>query len=162
MHFTTTAPSVLLGQLETSLGAPPGAGGALYFAHEIGRRRMFEYVLSSQDMDSTTAEPIGWVNRAFSTSFALADYIETLAACIALFPTADIATMKTGINTLFQNLADVIIQSQEIFIPLVNGPISQALLAKFLIQTNNQSVFGVFNSIPLVYVFCNIIIIFLQ
>ncbi|KAF8210887.1 hypothetical protein K438DRAFT_1752643 [Mycena galopus ATCC 62051] len=82
----------------------------------IGRGRTFEYVLSY--IDGATAERIGRVDRAFPTSSALADYVETLA------PTTE----------------GRIIQSQEMFIALVNGPVTQALLAKFLVQTNNESI----------------------
>ncbi|KAJ7774364.1 hypothetical protein B0H14DRAFT_3508654 [Mycena olivaceomarginata] len=50
-----------------------------------------KYVLSAQDIDGATAERIGWINRAFPTSSAFADYVQTLAARTALFPPAGIA-----------------------------------------------------------------------
>ncbi|KAJ7669649.1 ClpP/crotonase-like domain-containing protein [Mycena rosella] len=68
MRFASTSPSVILSQLETSLGANPGAAGAMYLSHLIGRGRTFEYVLSSYDVDAVTAERIGWINTAFATS----------------------------------------------------------------------------------------------
>ncbi|KAJ7857114.1 ClpP/crotonase-like domain-containing protein [Mycena olivaceomarginata] len=127
MRFATTAPSVLLGQIETSLGVIPGAGGGLYLAHEIGRGRALEYVLSAQDIDGATAERIGWINRAFPTSSALADYVQTLAARIALFPPAGIAAAKREVDA-------------DVFDVLVGTPAAQALEEKFIALTHNQSI----------------------
>ncbi|KAJ7884764.1 hypothetical protein B0H14DRAFT_2339029 [Mycena olivaceomarginata] len=68
MRFASTSPSVLISQLETSLGVNPGAGGGMYLARLIGRGLAFEYVLSSADVDARTAARVGWVNAAFDTS----------------------------------------------------------------------------------------------
>ncbi|KAJ7602633.1 ClpP/crotonase-like domain-containing protein [Mycena rosella] len=100
MRFASTSPSVILSQLETSLGTNPGAAGAMYLSHLIGRGRTFEYVLSSYDVDTVTAERIGWINTAFATSSELHTYVQGLAARIALFPAAGIAGMKQEINAV--------------------------------------------------------------
>jgi enoyl-CoA hydratase/carnithine racemase len=141
MRFATTAPSVLLGQIETSLGVIPGAGGGLYLAHEIGRGRALEYVLSAQDIDGATAERIGWINRAFPTSSALADYVQTLAARIALFPPAGIAAAKREVDAVGRPSKELFIRkSQDVFDVLVGTPAAQALEEKFIALTHNQSI----------------------
>ncbi|KAJ6568025.1 ClpP/crotonase-like domain-containing protein [Mycena vulgaris] len=140
MRFASTAPSVLLAQLETSSGDNPGAGGAMYLAHEIGRGRTFEYVLGSLDIDGATAARIGWINRAFDTSRELHAYVQTLAARIALFPAAGIAGTKAGINAVSRPPRDVIIrEAQDIILALAADPALQAFAQKFLQATHNQS-----------------------
>ncbi|KAJ7171250.1 ClpP/crotonase-like domain-containing protein, partial [Mycena filopes] len=140
MRFATTSPSVLLAQLETSFGLNPGAGGAMYLAHEIGRGRTFEYVLASKDIDAVTAEKYGWINRAFATSAELADYVGALAARIALFPAAGIAGTKAGINAVSRPPMDVIIQdAQNVIGVMAQTPAAQEFGKKFLAATHNQS-----------------------
>ncbi|KAJ7728005.1 ClpP/crotonase-like domain-containing protein [Mycena maculata] len=141
MRFATTAPSVLLAQLETSFGLNPGAGGGMYLAHEIGRGRAFEYVLASKDIDGATAARYGWINRAFDTSAELRDYVQALAARIALFPAAGIAGAKKGINAVSRPSMDVIIEyAQDIIEVLAETPAAQALSEKFIAATHNQSI----------------------
>ncbi|KAJ7042320.1 ClpP/crotonase-like domain-containing protein [Mycena alexandri] len=140
MRFATTSPSVLLAQLETSFGLNPGAGGAMYLAHEIGRGRTFEYVFASKDIDAVTAEKYGWINRAFDTSAELRDYVEALAARIALFPAGGIVGTKAGINAVSRPPMDVIIQqAQNIIGVLAQTSVTQAFSKKFVAATNNQS-----------------------
>ncbi|KAJ7805106.1 enoyl-CoA hydratase/isomerase family protein [Mycena olivaceomarginata] len=128
MRFATTAPSVLLAQLETSFGLNPGAGGALYLAPLIGRGRTFEYVLASKDIDAATAAEYGWINRAFPTHTALIDYVQTLAARIALFPAAGIAGTKRGINAVSRPPLDVIIRdAQDVIGVLAQTPETQGV-----------------------------------
>ncbi|KAJ7131058.1 ClpP/crotonase-like domain-containing protein, partial [Mycena epipterygia] len=141
MRFATTSPSVLLAQLETSFGVNPGAGGAMYLSHAIGRGRTFEYVLSSADVDGATAASIGWVNSAFDTSAELWDHVRTLAARIALFPAAGIVGTKAGINAVSRPPREVIVQeAQNVFNVLAATPVSQAFEEKFIKATHNQSI----------------------
>ncbi|KAJ7307892.1 ClpP/crotonase-like domain-containing protein [Mycena albidolilacea] len=141
MRFASTSPSVLLGQLETSFGSNPGAGGAMYLAQQIGRGRTFEYVLSSTDVDALTAEYIGWINCAFDTADALHAYVDALAKRIALFPLAGIAGTKQGINAASRPGLDVIVQdAQDVILRLEARPEVLAFTEKFLAATNNQSI----------------------
>ncbi|KAJ7131159.1 ClpP/crotonase-like domain-containing protein [Mycena epipterygia] len=141
MRFSTTGPSVLLAQPETSLGLNAGAGGAMYLSHAIGRGRTFEYVLSAADVDGATAARVGWVNSAFDTSTELWAHVRTLAARIALFPAAGIIGTKAGINAVSRPPREVIIQeAQDIIEGLVATPATQALGVKFIEATHNQSI----------------------
>ncbi|KAJ7131863.1 ClpP/crotonase-like domain-containing protein [Mycena crocata] len=141
MRFASTSPSVLLGQLENSLGANPGAGGEMYLSRLIGRGLTFEYVLSSADVDARTAERVGWINKAFDTSAELKQYVKTLAERIALFPAAGIAGTKRGINAVSRPPREVIVRdAQNVFLALAASPESQALQRKFISATHNQSI----------------------
>ncbi|KAJ7486691.1 enoyl-CoA hydratase/isomerase family protein [Mycena latifolia] len=140
MRFASTSPSVLLAQIETSMGFNPAAGGGMYLAQLLGRGRAFEYVLSSGDVDARTAERVGWINRAFDTSGELNAYVQKLAARIALFPPAAIAGAKQGINAVSRPPLDVLVQdAQDIILRLAVTPEAQALSVKFLQVTHNQS-----------------------
>ncbi|KAJ7171326.1 enoyl-CoA hydratase/isomerase family protein [Mycena filopes] len=140
MRFATTSPSILLSQLETSFGINPGGGGGMYLAQQIGRGRTFEYVLASKDIDAVTAEKYGWINRAFATSAELAEYVQALAARIALFPAAGIAGTKAGINAASRPPMDVIVQyAQNVVGVLAQTPAAQNFIHKFLTATHNQS-----------------------
>ncbi|KAJ7840056.1 ClpP/crotonase-like domain-containing protein [Mycena olivaceomarginata] len=140
MRFATTSPSVLLAQLETSFGLNPGAGGALYLAPLIGRGRTFEYVLAAKDIDAATAAEYGWINKVFDTHAALTDYVQALAARIALFPAAGIAGTKQGINAVSRPSLDVIVQeAQNVIGVLAQNPEARAFTEKFVVATDNQS-----------------------
>lgn len=142
MRFATTCPSVLLSQLETSFGVTPGAGGAMYLSHTIGRGCTFEYVISSADVNSATAASIGWVNSAFATSTELWDHVRALAARIALFPPAGIVGTMAGINAVSRPPQEVIVQKpQDIFNELAATPTVQAFAVEFIWQaTHTQSI----------------------
>ncbi|KAJ7661082.1 ClpP/crotonase-like domain-containing protein, partial [Mycena rosella] len=113
MRFASTSPSVLMSQIETSFGANPAEGGAMYLSRLIGRGRTFEYVLSASDIDAVTAERIGWINTAFATSRELHTYVQGLAARIALFPAAGIAGTKQGINAVSRPPREAIVQDAQ-------------------------------------------------
>ncbi|KAJ6492868.1 ClpP/crotonase-like domain-containing protein [Mycena vitilis] len=140
MRFALDSPEVLVGQLENSVGAVPGAGGALYLSNLIGRGRTLEYVLSSADVDAATAASLGWVNAVFDTSSKLHDYVRTLAERIALFPLAGIAGTKQGVNAVSRPPRDVFVRdSQNVILSLEGLPETRALDNKVFAATNNQS-----------------------
>ncbi|KAJ7267096.1 ClpP/crotonase-like domain-containing protein [Mycena rebaudengoi] len=133
MRFATKSPSVEFAQIETSFGRTTGAGGAMYLAHEIGRGRTFEYVLSSKNVDA-----------AFDNSTELHDYVQKLAARIALFPAQGIIATKKGINAVSRPPLDVLIQlAQNAYAKLTQTPIGRDLTNKWLQVTNNQSLSAV-------------------
>ncbi|KAJ7617314.1 ClpP/crotonase-like domain-containing protein [Roridomyces roridus] len=141
MRFSTTSPSVLLAQLETSFGLNPGGGGAMYLSNLIGRGRTLEYVLSATDIDAVTAEKYGWINRVFDNSAAMKEYVHTLARRIALFPPAGINGTKFGVNAVSRPSREVIVQKAMAVIDmLAASPATQAYAARFLKATNNQSI----------------------
>ncbi|KAF7355931.1 hypothetical protein MVEN_00922200 [Mycena venus] len=115
--------------------------GAMYLSRLIGRGLTFEYVLSSADVDARTAARVGWVNAAFDTSRELHQYVQALAARIALFPAAGIVATKTGINAVTRPSRDVLVQdAQNVIAALVPTPPVQDAFKRFLQVTRNQSI----------------------
>ncbi|KAJ7897560.1 enoyl-CoA hydratase/isomerase-like protein [Mycena olivaceomarginata] len=141
MRFASTSPSVLISQLETSLGVNPGAGGGMYLARLIGRGLAFEYVLSSADVDARTAARVGWVNAAFDTPRELHAHVRALAARIAMFPAAGIIATKTGINAATRPSREEIVNAaQNVIAALLPTPAVQGAFRRFIHVTRNQSI----------------------
>ncbi|KAJ7625884.1 ClpP/crotonase-like domain-containing protein [Roridomyces roridus] len=141
MRFSTTSPSVLFSQLETSFGFIPGCGGAMYLSNLIGRGRTLEYVLASADIDAVTAEKYGWINKAFDTSAAMKEYVHTLARRIALFPLAGINGTKFGVSAVSRpSREDIVQKAQAVITVLAQLPATQAYATKFVEATHNQSI----------------------
>ncbi|KAJ7117022.1 hypothetical protein C8R44DRAFT_738888 [Mycena epipterygia] len=116
MRFSTTAPSVLLAQLEPSLGLNPGGDCAMYLSRLIGRGRTFEA------------------------------YVAKLAPRIPLFSATGIARTKMGINAASRPSMDVIVQAAQdiiVVVRLAETPSVQAFGPKFIEATHNQSAYFV-------------------
>ncbi|MRH91225.1 enoyl-CoA hydratase/isomerase family protein [Nocardia sp. SYP-A9097] len=85
------------GQLEVPTGLIPGGGGADRLPRLIGRDRAFEAILTGQDYDAERAERYGWVTRTLPDA-ELDDFVNTLAARIALYDKAAVIGAKKQIN----------------------------------------------------------------
>ena len=57
--------TAIFNQPEVALGILPGGGGTQRLPRLIGRSRAMEVILGCEDIDATTAEAWGWVNRCF-------------------------------------------------------------------------------------------------
>lgn len=85
------------GQLEVPTGLIPGGGGADRLPRLIGRDRAFEAILTGQDYDADRAEHYGWVTRTLPDA-ELDDFVNTLAARVALYDKAAVIGAKKQIN----------------------------------------------------------------
>ncbi|KAJ7060407.1 ClpP/crotonase-like domain-containing protein [Mycena amicta] len=141
MRFASTAPSVLLNQFETSFGVNPGAGGAMYLTHNIGRARTLEYVLSAADVDGRTAAALGWVNKAFDSRVELHEYVCSLARRIALWSIDGIRATKVGINAASRPQREVLVRdAQNVISGLIGTKEVQDYFKAFVSATRNQEV----------------------
>jgi enoyl-CoA hydratase/carnithine racemase len=86
-----------LGQPEVALGIIPGGSGTQRLPRLTGRARALEVILGCDDVDAPTAERWGWVNRSLPAN-ELHAYVDQLAARIASFPAAGIATAKASVD----------------------------------------------------------------
>jgi enoyl-CoA hydratase/carnithine racemase len=91
MRFAT--PDAIFSQPEVALGIIPGAGGTVRLPRLIGRSRALEVVLGCDDIDASTAERWGWVNRVLPTDDINA-FVDVLAGRIASFPAHAVAAAK--------------------------------------------------------------------
>ncbi len=95
MRFAARETAVL-GQPEVALGILPGGSGTQRLGRLVGRSRALEIVLGCGDVDATTAEAWGWVNRSLPTA-ELRAFVDNLAQRIASFPAAAIAEAKAAV-----------------------------------------------------------------
>ncbi len=87
----------MFGQPEVGAGLVPGGGGTERLPRAIGRDRALEAILSSSDYNAELAERWGWVTRAMPDA-ELDGFVDVLAARLASFDKASLATAKAMIN----------------------------------------------------------------
>ncbi|WP_420450827.1 enoyl-CoA hydratase/isomerase family protein [Ilumatobacter sp.] len=94
MRFAT--PDAVFNQPEVALGIIPGGSGTIRLPRLIGRGRALEVVLGCDDVDASTAESWGWVNRVLPPD-AIGAFVDRLAGRIASFPAHAVAAAKASI-----------------------------------------------------------------
>ena len=94
MRFAT--PDAIFNQPEVAVGILPGAGGTVRLPRLIGRSRALEVVLGCDDIDATTAERWGWVNRVLPAD-EIDVFVERLAGRIASFAPHAVAAAKASV-----------------------------------------------------------------
>lgn len=83
-------------QPEVALGILPGGSGTARLPRLIGRSRALEVILGCDDIDATTAEAWGWVNRALP-AHEVRPFVARLARRIAGFPPHAVAAAKASV-----------------------------------------------------------------
>lgn len=91
-------PNARLGALEVPLGVTHANGGIQYLTRLIGPGRAAEYLLSSREVDASTAAAYGWVNRAYGSAEELSTEVYALGERIATFPAEALNGTKAGIR----------------------------------------------------------------
>jgi len=84
-------------QMEVPLGILPGGGGTQRIPRLIGIGRAMEVVLGADDIDASTAERWGFLNRSMSGS-ELSTHVDRLAKRIASFPPAAVREAKRSVR----------------------------------------------------------------
>ena len=92
MRFATT--NAIFSQPEVALGIIPGAGGTVRLPRLVGRSRALEVVLGCDDIDASTAERWGWINRVLPAD-EIDAFVDRLAGRIASFPADAVAAAKS-------------------------------------------------------------------
>jgi enoyl-CoA hydratase len=89
-----------IGQVESSLGIIPGAGGTQRLPRLIGKARAQRYIIESTRLSAREAEAVGWVDRAVPPEeFPAA--VDELAGKLARAATFAIAMIKDAIHRGF-------------------------------------------------------------
>lgn len=94
MRFAT--PGAIFNQPEVAIGIIPGAGGTVRLPRLIGRSRALEVILGCDDIDASTAERWGWVNRVLPAD-RIDAFVDRLAGRIASFPSHAVAAAKANV-----------------------------------------------------------------
>ncbi len=86
----------ILCQMEVPLGILPGGTGTQRLPALIGRGRAMEVVLGGDDIDATTLERWGWLNRALPDQ-ELTPFVDRLARRLAGFSPGAVALAKESV-----------------------------------------------------------------
>lgn len=95
--FRLAAENAKFGQPEISLGIMPGGGGTQRLSRLIGLSRAKELVLLGDNLDATTAEKYGLVNKVVPSAELMAE-AEQMAAKLASKPVVAAQVIKKVVN----------------------------------------------------------------
>lgn len=129
MRFAT--PAATFNQPEVALGIIPGAGGTVRLPRLIGRSRALEVVLGCDDIDATTAERWGWVNRVLGPD-ELDAFVDRLAGRIASFPAHAVAAAKASIVRSEIGVEDDLLAETVAFNATLASDETQSAMQRFL------------------------------
>ena len=91
------AGKTVISQMEVALGILPGGCGTQQLPRLIGRSRAMEVILGADDLDARTAERWGYLNRVFESAAAMDDFVNRLAARMALWPPEALSRAKQSV-----------------------------------------------------------------
>ena len=104
MRFAS-AGKTWIGQFEVALGLLPGATGSQRIATIAGRGRALELMLGCSEVDASTAELYGLVNRSLPPN-ELDAFVDDLAMRIASFPPEAVMLAKRSVDAAFSDRLD--------------------------------------------------------
>ena len=131
MRFGSTE-GFTLNQMEVPLGILPGGTGTQRLPRLVGSGRALEIVLGGIDVDASTAERWGWLNRALPRA-ELRDHVERLARRIASFPAGAVAKAKRSVrNAELLPLHEALLEESHLFAQALRDPAAQRRMRAFL------------------------------
>lgn len=104
MRYAAKNDKVKFMQMEVGMGMIPCGGGTQFIARNTGMGRAMEIVLSCRDMDATTAELYGTINRALPED-ELGVFVDELANRIAQFPSGSIQAGKKAVAAAYSGIS---------------------------------------------------------
>ncbi|KAK8024488.1 shugoshin protein [Apiospora rasikravindrae] len=138
MDMRFAGPNARASSFENSIGLAAAAGGQPFLGPVIGRARAMEYLLGAKAIDGPTGERLGLFNTYYDTAEKLKTQVSELAERIALFPQHSLNDTKVTLNLLNPTIESLDDQLAR-FIPLMNLPEDQEIIAKFLDVSGNQT-----------------------
>lgn len=129
MRFAT--PDALLSQPEVALGIIPGGGGTVRLPRLVGRGRALEVILGCDDIDATTAERWGWVNRVLPAD-EIGPFVDRLAGRMASFPPDAVAAAKASVLRAEAGVDDDLLAEGGAFNATLASDTTQALMRRFI------------------------------
>jgi len=99
--FILAADTAKFGQLEVTVGIPPGGGGTQRLARFIGKSKAMEMCLSGRIIDASEAERAGLVSRIVPASELVAEAVRT-AVKIAKLSLPVVMMIKECVNRAYE------------------------------------------------------------
>ncbi len=130
MRFGVLGKTVL-SQMEVPLGILPGGGGTQRLPRLVGRGRALEIILGGEDLDASTAERWGLLNRAFQAD-EIGPFVDRLARRIASFSSESIELAKASVNASALPLDEGLIEEAYLFQRSIRTPAAQERMKRFL------------------------------
>jgi len=125
------SPAAVLSQPEVALGIIPGGSGTVRLPRLIGRSRALEVILGCDDIDASTAERWGWVNRVLPTD-ELGPFVDRLARRIASFPSPAVAAAKASVLRAEAGVTEQLLAEGDAFAATLSDPDTRAAMRRFL------------------------------
>lgn len=132
--------TAIFNQPEVALGILPGGGGTQRLPRLIGRSRAMEVILGAEDIDATTAEHWGWVNRTFPAADVRTAAV-TLATRVAAFPPHAVAEAKRCVLRSERGLPEDLLDEMAAFFRTLGHDRARSAMEAFLRQ-GGQTVEG--------------------
>jgi enoyl-CoA hydratase/carnithine racemase len=137
MRFASREKAVL-SQWEIGAALVPGGGPMARLPRLVGRGRALEILLTGNDIDGTTAERYGYVNRALPDA-ELDAFVDQMARRIATFDRQSIAAIKQLVDASSLPSTEQLAAEWDGFIASVKRPAAQQRISQLMedgLQTN--------------------------
>lgn len=127
--------TTIVSNAEVGLGLLAGAGGTVRWPWLTGRGRALEVLMGAVELDASTAERWGWLNRAFATPQLCSHYVEWLADRMASLPAEALRLTKASVdNSLAKphQRTEALKDEAFFFNQLMRTPEAQDLMRRFM------------------------------
>mmetsp|Transcript_144944 Transcript_144944/g.449949 ORF Transcript_144944/g.449949 Transcript_144944/m.449949 type:complete len:286 (-) Transcript_144944:90-947(-) len=134
MRFGVLGRTVVSNQ-EVGLGVLAGGSSTVRWPKLVGRGRALEVLLGCVELDASTAEQWGWLNRAFPSAESCSAYVDWLAERLAGLPREALRLTKRSVDYSLarpQEMDDALCEEQYLFHQLLRLPEAQRLLRRFM------------------------------
>ncbi|MGI9643970.1 MAG: enoyl-CoA hydratase/isomerase family protein [Ilumatobacteraceae bacterium] len=129
MRFAT--PGAVLSQPEVALGIIPGGSGTVRLPRLVGRGPAMEIILGCDDVDASTAERWGWVNRVLPAD-EIGAFVDRLCGRIASFPAHAVAAAKASVLRAEAGIEEHLLAEAAAFDTTLGSDETQAAMRTFL------------------------------
>ena len=123
----------VINQMEVPIGILPGGSGTQRLPRLIGMGRAMEVVLGGGDLDATTAERWGYLNRLFEVD-EIDDWVSKFAQRIAGFPIEAVRLAKAAVLASENPLEEGLKEEAFLFAKLLRTQDAQSQMRQFLEQ----------------------------
>ena len=121
----------VINQMEVPIGILPGGSGTQRLPRLIGTGRAMEVILGGSDLDATTAERWGYLNRLFEVD-EIDDWVSKFAQRIAGFPIEAVRLAKAAVLASENPLEEGLKEEAFLFAKLLRTQDAQSQMRQFL------------------------------